>query len=120
MENGENKPEGLTYHMVPKEYFDRQPSDLDYHPEPMALGKENFIHCTTGPQNVVDTAHRYYLNDLRPFYLLVIDLDKVKAPCRFDAPGKVFPHIYGSLNRDAIIKVQDFERDASNNFLLPK
>ncbi len=114
------KLSGLTYHIVPKEYYEAQPSDKDYLPEPMVKGVENFMHCTTGAQNVVDTAYRYYASDSRPFYLLVIDLDKVQAPSRFDAAGEIFPHIYGPLNRDAIVEVLPFERDENGRFLKPK
>lgn len=109
---------GQTFHMVPREYYDAQPSDRTYQPEPMATGKEDFIHCTTGAANAVATAHRYYLNDPRPFYLLVIDLDKVEAPCRYDAPGEIYPHIYGPLNRDAILEVRNFERGPDGHFLI--
>jgi uncharacterized protein (DUF952 family) len=105
--------------MVPREYYDVQPADQDYQPEPMATGKEEFIHCTTGPQNMVDTAHRYYRNDPRSYYLLVIDLDKVRAPTRYDAPNQIYPHIYGPLNRDAILEVRNFERAPDGTFLLP-
>ncbi len=120
MESGQKKPQGKTYHMVPKEYYDLQPVDQDYRPEPMVQGKEGFIHCTNGPENVVATAHRYYLKDPRPFYLLVIDLAKVKAPTRYDAPSEIYPHIYGPLNREAILEVRDFERAANLHFLLPQ
>src|SRR5689334_19050815 len=111
---------GRTFHMVPKEYYEAQPADQPYQPEPMAKGQEDFIHCTNGPQNVVDVGHRYYARDLRPFYLLVIDLEKVTAPVRYDAPGEIYPHIYGPLNRDAIVEIRDFERTPEGRFLPPQ
>lgn len=112
--------QGKTFHMVPKEYYENQPETENYQPEPMKQGRESFIHCTTGPENVVATAHRFYLNDPRPFYLLVVDMARVIAPVRYDAPGEVFPHIYGPLNRDAIVEIRDFKRDSKGNFLLPE
>lgn len=116
----EQKLNKLTFHMVPREYYDAQPPDQDYQPEPMRTGKEDFIHCTTGPDEVVATAHRYYLGDPRPFYLLVIDLEKVRASWRYDAPGQIYPHIYGPLNRDAILEVRNFDRTPEGLFLIPE
>ncbi len=106
--------------MVPREYYDAQPTDQDYQPEPMAQGREDFIHCTNGPENVVATAHRHYQHDPRPFYLLVLDMEKIRAPIRYDAPGEIYPHIYGPLNRDAIVEIRNFERTEDGRFLLPE
>jgi len=115
---GEQRLKGLTFHMVPQAYYQAQPPEQDYRPEPMVLGKEDFIHCTTGAENVVATGERFYRADPRPFYLLVIDLEKVLAPVRYDAPGEIFPHIYGPLNRDAIIEIRPFERTPDGRFFI--
>lgn len=111
---------GRTYHMVPREYYEAQPVEQDYQPEPMQKGLENFIHCTTGAENVAATGERFYRSDPRPFYLLIVDLDKVQAPARYDAAGKIFPHIYGPLNRDAIVEVLNFEREEDGRFIPPQ
>ena len=52
--------------------------------------------------------------------MLYIDQDRVTSPIRYDDPDKVFPHIYGPLNRDAIIAVMDIDREADGTFLKPE
>ncbi len=54
--------------------------------------------------------------------LLVIDTDKVDAEIIYEnleGGDQLFPHIYGHLNCDAVVKVVDFEPDADGYFALP-
>jgi glutathione S-transferase len=110
----------ITYHIVPEAYYLAQPADQAYQPEPMAQGKEDFIHCTDGLQNLAVTGNRFYKNDLRPFLVLFIDLQKLTAPSLYEDEKQIFPHIYGKLNRSAIIKVGKMPRAADGTFLLPE
>lgn len=111
---------GQTLHMVPVEYYEAQPADQDYRPETLAAGREAFIHCTDGATNLADTGNRHYLTDRREFLVLVLDLSRVKAPVRYDDPGRIYPHIYGPLNRDAILAIHPFPRDQEGRFLPPR
>ncbi len=55
--------------------------------------------------------------------MLVIDVQKVKAPIKYEmldpAMPCPFPHIYGPLNRDAIVDVILMPRAANGTFLVP-
>jgi glutathione S-transferase len=51
--------------------------------------------------------------------LLHIDKDAVTSPIRYDDPGEIFPHIYGPLNRDAILAVEDIRRSSDGTFCKP-
>ena len=51
--------------------------------------------------------------------VLYIDQDRVTSPIRYDDPAEVFPHIYGPLNRDAILAVEDIGRAPDGTFLKP-
>ena len=108
---------GISFHLAPIAYFETFPLNLDYIPEPMAAGKESFIHCTNGLENLVDVGNRYYRDDAKPYLFLVIDLAKVRDPIKFEDPARIYPHIYGSLNRDAIIDVVPITRDTDGAFL---
>ena len=80
-----------------------------------SLKLEGFIHCSR-PEQVLKVASTYFLgvNDL---VLLWIDPGKLTGELRWeDSEGDVFPHIYGSLNLDAVIAVVDFPPDADGFF----
>jgi uncharacterized protein (DUF952 family) len=111
---------GYTFHLVPREYYEAQPAAEDYQPEPVKAGRENFIHCTDGTQNLADTGNRYYTQDKREFLALLIDKAQVRAPVIYEDPHRIFPHIYGPLNREAIIEVRVVARDEQGRFLPPE
>ena len=71
-----------------------------------ALADEGFIHCSFGDQ-VQRTADLWYQG--RPdVVLLEIDAARLVAPVRVEGRdgGEAFPHIYGPLNRDAVIRAR--------------
>ena len=113
-------PTGYTYHLVPLEYYEAQDAEQAYQPQPMVKGREDFIHCTTGADELAATGNRYYTADPREFIALVLDLDQVKAPTRYDNPNHIYPHIYGPLNRDAIVRIVKIPRDEQGRFLPPE
>ena len=107
----------ITYHLVPKSYYDSLDPARDY--EPRDFAREGFIHCTDGAAEMARTANRYYQADSGAFYYLTIDKARVHAPIRYDDASKIYPHIYGALNRDAIIAIYPARRDANGIFLEP-
>jgi uncharacterized protein (DUF952 family) len=104
-----------TYHLVAREYWESCDPAADYVPEPFA--REGFIHTTHQPDEVLAVANRYYRNDPRPYLLVHIDVSKVRAPITIEDPGGRYPHIYGPLNRDAVVGVTDVARDADGTFI---
>ncbi|AFY91708.1 DUF952 domain-containing protein [Chamaesiphon minutus] len=84
------------------------------------LATEGFIHCSTLAQ-VVGSANRFF-KGLKDLVILVIDVDRVTPEIRYEGadPNNLFPHIYGELNIDAVIRVVDLESDADGLFILPK
>jgi uncharacterized protein (DUF952 family) len=107
----------LAYHGTPKRYFESFDSLTPYVPEP--FGREGFIHTTEGREAVSITLTRYYKSSAEPWVVLYIDQDRVTSPIRYDDPAEVFPHIYGPLNRDAIVAVEDIGRAPDGTFLKP-
>ncbi len=84
------------------------------------LESEGFIHCSRIDQ-VLGVA-----NDRFPgqegLVLLCIDEARVGAEVRDEdcyATGEAFPHIYGPLNRDAVVWVVAFPPRADGTFTLP-
>ncbi|MDW8325666.1 MAG: DUF952 domain-containing protein [Anaerolineales bacterium] len=92
---------------------------------PASLASEGFIHCTAEPEVLLQVANSFYRELPGDYLVLVIDPAKVTAPVKYEAPAPpvgplaqhLFPHIYGPLNRDAIIAVRPARRAADGTFL---
>lgn len=108
----------LTFHLVRADYFRSCAPGADY--LPAAFAADGFIHCTDGAQNLADTANRHYRDDRNMYIALVIDVSKVHAEVRYEDGARIFPHIYGPLNRDAITAVIPVLREADGSFLPPR
>lgn len=104
----------ITFHLTPLEVWMAQRDNADYSPEPFA--SDGFIHCTDGESNVIDVGNRYYTADPRTMVCLVIDCDVVRAEIRYEDPGHIFPHIYGSLNADSVQAVRAVDRESDGSF----
>jgi uncharacterized protein (DUF952 family) len=105
------------YHLVTKEYFNSLDPYQDY--VPAAFARDGFIHCTDGGEEMARVANLFYRAEPSPYLYLCIDKQRVLAPIRYDDDSRKYPHIYGSLNRDAIVKVIHASRDIDGNFLAP-
>ncbi len=114
-------PVETIYHLVPANYFESLPNDQDYTPEPFP--QDGFIHCTRGADLLSLVANRHFQQVPGDFLMLVIDVQAVKAPIKFEALDPAmpypFPHIYGALNRDVIVEVIKMRRAADGTFLIP-
>ncbi len=107
----------LTYHGVPKEYFDALDPAEPY--LPADFERDGFIHCTDGreAESIVLTLH--YRDSPGEWLVLCVDKDRLTSPVRYDDPAEVYPHIYGPLNRDAIVAVLPIRRAPDGTFLKP-
>ena len=107
----------LTLHLVPAEYFRDCDRDAPY--VPPAFEADGFIHCTDSAEELARTATRYYRDDRRMYVALVIDKRRVRASIRYEDEARIYPHIHGPLNRDAIVTVVPVLRAADGSFLPP-
>ncbi|MGZ3748485.1 MAG: DUF952 domain-containing protein [Pseudobdellovibrionaceae bacterium] len=107
----------ITYHMVPKTYYDAQSISADYFPA--EFSKDGFIHCTDGEFMVSGIAYNIFkkLND--ELLVLFIDKERVKSKIQYDDPENLYPHIYGPLNREAVVKVIKMIRDRKGDWIFP-
>jgi uncharacterized protein (DUF952 family) len=106
-----------TLHLVPKPVWTSlDPSAPYVH---ASLADEGFIHCTDGAENLRDTANRHYRDDPRAFLVLTVDLDRAGSPWRIDEPGKPYPHVYGPIDRAAIVDVRPMPRTEDGEFRAP-
>ncbi len=73
-----------------------------------SLESEGFIHCSMAEQ-VAGVANAFY-KGMEGLVLLHIALDKLQVKVRWEEiGGEVYPHIYGPINLDAVVEVENFE-----------
>ncbi|WP_105616426.1 DUF952 domain-containing protein [Vallitalea okinawensis] len=79
---------------------------------------EGFIHCSS-----VEYFWRVapnFTNIKDDLVLLCIDTDKLKAEIRWedgDNCGREYPHIYGLINTNSVIKVLPYNKDIRGNWI---
>lgn len=107
------------YHLVPAERWRAWPTDAPY--LPAEYEADGFIHCTRSDELMLQVANRFYRSVSGDFRLLVIDPEKLTAPLRWERPADdlapLFPHIYGPIDRAAIIGERELLRDTSGDFI---
>jgi uncharacterized protein (DUF952 family) len=106
----------IIYHLTPADYYNGLPTDQPYRPR--EFDRDGFIHCTTGEERLLLVADTLYRRVPGEFLLLMIDERKVTSPVKYENSGGIlFPHIYGALNRDAIVRVVAVGRREDGTFL---
>ena len=96
----------MIYHVVTETNWQKALKQGFYEAE--SLADEGFIH-TSKAEQVAGVLNRYY-KDQSNLLLLHIDEKKLTAPLKYELAPSVneeFPHIYGRLNIDAVIKVEN-------------
>jgi uncharacterized protein (DUF952 family) len=104
----------VIFHLVPAVYWHNQDPTCPYLPRDFE--GEGFIHCTRGASLLLQVANTYYQDAPGEFLLLVIGEEQVSAETKSE---NGFPHIYGPLNRDAIVAVHAMIRHDDGRFELP-
>jgi uncharacterized protein (DUF952 family) len=123
------------YHLTPARYYHRQPQDHPYQTE--TLAEEGFIHCTAGVEKLVEIANFYFANFPDELLALEIDLSQLTSPLLFEPPitpvqadispasqatsdpNILFPHIYGPIDRQAIVKCVVLQRNQAGQWRMP-
>ncbi len=103
-----------AYHLVPESWYRAQPADRSYLPEP--FDADGFVHLTHGLDDVLAVGNMFYREDARPYLILTIALDLITSDVRYDDDTGRYPHVYGPLDRAAIIGVQRVERRDDGSF----
>jgi len=85
------------------------------------LGQVGFIHCSRRDQ--VEGVANAVFRGRADVLLLVIDAARVGPEIRYEnlAGGEdLFPHVYGPLNLDAVVKVVPLPAGADGQFKMPE
>lgn len=111
-------------HIIPRAVWEQAQHGSSYRGD--TLDAEGFIHFSTPAQVVMVANARFH--DHPGLLLLVVDPAKLTAELRYEAPFEAsnaseaaenFPHLYGPLNLDAVVRSVAFEPDSEGRFSLP-
>lgn len=108
----------IIFHIAKREAWHQAQTDKIYRPEMFPL--EGFIHCST-PEQIIQVANLRFRGQTG-LVLLSIDPERVKAEIRYenlDGGQQLFPHIYGPLSIEAVVKISEFTPGADGYFTLP-
>ena len=106
----------IIFHFVKEPWWQRQSDQVNYVSENFL--KEHFIHASTRTQ-LQATCNRYY-NDEEVIYLLHIDTEKLTSTLKSELSSSIqeeFPHIFGPVNKEAIIKVEIRSKSKGDTWL---
>ena len=92
------------YHVVSMEHWAKFAGKPTY--EADSLQREGFIHLSEQGQ-VAGVLDRYY-RGVPDLLLLHIDPAKLTNELRYEETtnGEQFPHVYGPINKDAVVEIQ--------------
>jgi uncharacterized protein (DUF952 family) len=95
----------IIYHIVTPEVWEEYKNEKFY--EAASLRKENFIHCSFAEQ--LDAVLQRYYSDAEKVLILEIDTEKLTAKLinEISTGGEIYPHVYGKINREAIVGIEE-------------
>lgn len=116
----------MIYHLTSRHAWSAAQQSGEYRAE--SLESEGFIHCSTETQ-ILPVANSFYKGQ-QDVLLLEIDPSLLAAELRWEPPsggappagipeGDPFPHIYGPLNLDAVVKTHDLQTYPDGSYKLP-
>jgi uncharacterized protein (DUF952 family) len=106
-----------TFHLVPRTEWEAADPSTAY--TPVAFERDGFVHCTDGADELAATANRYFTDLVGDLLVLVLERSALGAPVRYVDEREVYPHVYGPIERAAIVEVIALSRDAHGTFAVP-
>ncbi len=107
----------LIYHLTFKDAWESARPTGEY--AAPSLADEGFIHCSKDIPQLLRVAARLYPGEDR-LLVLDVDLEKLTAPLKNEPSrsGEIYPHIYGKLNADAVVRERVLMVDADGGHQL--
>jgi uncharacterized protein (DUF952 family) len=117
----------MIYHITSLTAWNEARQRGDYRAD--SLEKEGFIHCSTQEQ-VVPVTEKYYKGQ-DSLILLVIEPERLTSDLKWEPPaegapppgvpeGSLFPHIYGPINLEAVVRVFDLQSKPDGKYAFPQ
>ncbi len=107
----------LIYHLTHKDVWESARPTGEY--AAPSLAEEGFIHCSKDIPQLLKVAARLYPGET-DLLVLDVDLDKLAAPLKNEPSrsGEIYPHIYGMLNAEAVVRQRVLKVDADGGHWL--
>ena len=116
----------MIFHITSRTAWEEAQAKGEYRAD--SLTTEGFIHCSTLSQ-VLPVANNFYKGQ-SGLILLEIEPTLLSQDLKWEPPsggapppgvpvGDQFPHIYGPINLNAVLKVVDLESKPDGTFILP-
>ena len=98
----------LVFHLTYKHAWEAARSAGEY--AAPSLAEEGFIHCSKDVPQLLKVAARLYPGETG-LMVLDVDLEELKSPLKNEPSrsGEIYPHIYGTLNADAVVRERALE-----------
>jgi uncharacterized protein (DUF952 family) len=115
----------VVLHLMPRDAYESLPPGAPI--TNPSLDTEGFIHCTDEPGVLLQVANAFYRalpGDFLALHVAVADLTSAciwEEPAHINGSGEAFapsfPHIYGPIDRQAVIRVDAVTRDGDGAFV---
>ncbi len=102
----------MIFHLAEQSAWE---APLPYLPD--SLEFEGFIHCSTARQ-LIGVANAMYFGRT-DMVLVTVDPDQLTAPVVYEdcyESGQRFPHVYGTIDPDAVVTVERFQPSDDGSF----
>ena len=107
----------IIYHLIHEDEWEAAAPTGEV--RPASLAEEGFIHCSKDEEQVARVANRLYPGR-RGMIVLELDTGLLTSPLKHEPSraGEVYPHIYGPLNVEAVVRVRNMNFDADGRFYM--
>ncbi|MFF9343008.1 MULTISPECIES: DUF952 domain-containing protein [unclassified Streptomyces] len=100
----------MLFHVVPLDVWSADPA-RPY--APPSLAAEGFVHCSPDERSALAVADARHRDAPGPLLVLVLDETLLSGEVRWEgSEGRLFPHVYGPVERGAVTAVLEVLRDA--------
>ena len=107
----------VIYHITTADAWAAAQADGEY--EAPSLADEGFIHCSEDEAQTLRVVARRFAG-VSGLIVLDVDVIRLKTEVKREpsGSGEIYPHIYGKINLDAVVRVRDLTLDADGRHLL--
>lgn len=107
----------MIFHIAERRIWKQALATGEYRVE--SLSREGFIHLSDKNQFV--RVANFLFRGQKDLVLLEVDETLLRSELKYDPVGdEKFPHLYGPLNVNAVVKVHEFAAETDGTFQVPK